>query len=189
MLTYAGRRERENLSKGISMFSRGERKSWGFGAELLKRPRKGSTSVMRKERRDSAAPCSVCGGAWNHQNTSDCTRGCSVSSFIPVQNVQNKNNRNKSGREDTLFFCLERSVARRNRSVTCEAVSGLGREFESRNPTARENKPELRSDSDKFLRAVAHPNSYLFSNQNQTPNEIYNFTSLIFADLLTGEWD
>lgn len=59
--------------------------------------------------------------------------------------------------------------------------------FESSNPTAPENKPELRFDSGKVLRVVAHPSSYLLSNRKQTPKEIYNFTSLIFGDLLIGE--
>lgn len=68
--------------------------------------------------------------------------------------------------------------------MSVKLFQGLSWRFESRNPTAQENKSEHRFDPAKFLRAVAHPRWYILSNQNQSPYEIYNFTALIFVDLL-----
>lgn len=144
---------------------------------------------MRKGDLDSAALYSICDCARNHQDTSDDTRGCSVPSFIPVQNVQNKNKKNQSGRQAML--CLprnERGEQGPAHSLWSCFRASAGR-FESRNPTARENKPERGFDSAKFLTAVARPSRYILSNRKQTPSEIYKFTALIFVDLLMREWD
>jgi len=52
-----------------------------------------------KEERDLAVPCSICDHAKNHHDTSDDTHSHSISSLIPAQNVQRKDNENQSQRQ------------------------------------------------------------------------------------------